>query len=138
MHKAINKTIPYSSVSIRYSKLFLIVLFLSQFSIGNAQTASSSPYSRYGIGDLTGKGFSQNFAIGGTTIAMQNDTLPMFFINNGNPASYSNIRLTTADLGINYNRVQLQNSDVKKSINSSSISNIALAFPFKKWWGTSL
>lgn len=138
MHKAINKTIPYSSVSIRYSILFFIVFSLSQFSVGNAQTASSSPYSRYGIGDLTGKGFSQNFGMGGTTIAMQNDTVPMFFINNGNPASYSNMRLTTADLGINYNRVQLQNTDAKKSINSASISNIAMAFPFKKWWGASI
>lgn len=138
MHKAINKTIQYSSVSIRYSVILFILLFLSQFSIGIAQTASSSPYSRYGIGDLTGKGFAQNFAMGGTTIAMQSDSLPMFFINNGNPASYSNIRLTTADLGVNYSRVQLQNADVKKSINSASVSNIALAFPFKKWWGASI
>ena len=138
MHKAINKTIYCSIISIRYSRIFLLCFFLLQFSTGKAQTATSSPYSRYGIGDLTGKGFSQNFAMGGTTIAMQNDSLPMFFINNGNPASYSNIRLTTADLGINYSRVQLQNSSIKKSINSASISNIALAFPFKKWWGASV
>src|ERR1035437_8801339 len=116
MHKAINKTIYYSIISIRYSRIFLICFLLFQFSVAKAQTAVNSPYSRYGIGDLTGKGFSQNFSMGGTTIAMQNDSLPMFFINNGNPASYSTNRLTTADLGVNFNHIQLQNSSSKSSI----------------------
>lgn len=137
MHKAINQIIQYSAVSIRYSRIFLICFLLFQFSVANAQTAVNSPYSRYGIGDLTGKGFSQNFSMGGTTIAMQNDSLPMFFINNGNPASYSTNRLTTADLGLNFNHIQLQNSSSKSSINNASVSNVALAFPLKKWWGAS-
>ncbi len=103
-----------------------------------AQTISS-PYSRYGIGDITGKGFGQNFAMGGTSIALQNDTTnPMFFINTGNPASFSNMRLTTSELGINYNRVKLESSSTNKIINSASLAYASLAFPIKKWWGVSV
>ncbi len=123
----------------RYKLLFyLSVQFILAcvFSItASAQTiTNSSPYSRYGIGDLSGKGFSQGFAMGGTNIAMQNDTTAMFFINSGNPASYSNIRLTTAEIGANFNRVNLESSDAKQAVNNASLAYFALAFPFKKWW----
>lgn len=116
-------------------------LFCTLFCIHNtsfAQTSTSSPYSRYGIGDITGKGFGQGFALGGTNIAMQNDTTPMFFINTGNPASYANVRLTTAELGANYNRVVLQSSTEKKTVHSAALSHVSLAFPFKRWWGGSI
>lgn len=115
---------------------FLFTLFCSLFTDLNAQTAVSSPYSRYGIGDVTSKGFGQNFAMGGTTIAMQNDTIPYFFINNGNPASYSNMRLTVAELGVNYNRVLLQSKTTQKTLHNASLGYVSLAFPFyKKFWG---
>ncbi len=118
--------------------LLLIPYYLFLFTSATAQTATSSPYSRYGIGDVNNKGFAQPFAMGGTSIALQNDTIPMFFINNANPASYSNVRLTTADLGINYTRMQLESSTTKQTINSASLGYLTLAVPLKKWWGASI
>src|SRR6185295_19562208 len=94
----------------------VLLLFIIQATqtISFAQSSNtSSPYSRYGIGDLSGKGFAQGFALGGSHIALQNDTTQLFFINSGNPASYANFRLTTAELGINYSGVQLVNSTTK-------------------------
>jgi hypothetical protein len=120
-----------------YSSLAFFIFLLTIQLNAKAQVATSSPYSRYGIGDITGKGLSQAFALGGSTIALQNDTTPMLFINSGNPASYSNIRLTTAELGVNFSRLQLQSASTQKSINNASVGYIALAFPFKKWWGAS-
>jgi hypothetical protein len=117
---------------------FVFFIFLQTAQLNSkAQIATSSPYSRYGIGDITGKGLSQAFALGGSNIALQNDTTPVFFINSGNPASYSNIRLTTAELGVNFSRLQLQSQSTQKSINNASVGYITLAFPFKKWWGAS-
>lgn len=116
--------------------LLLIVLFVATTS-ATAQT-TSSPYSRYGIGDISRKGLGQGFAMGGTFIGLQNDTTQMFFINNGNPASYSNMRLVTAELGANYNRLTLQDAVDKKTVNTASLSHIALAFQIKKWWGASV
>ena len=117
---------------------FIVLHFL--YASNNTSTAQStgSPYSRYGIGDIGGKGYSQGFALGGTYIALQNDTVPMFFINNGNPASYANMRLVTAELGVNFTRLQLENTAVKQTVNSASLGYISMAFPFKKWWGASI
>jgi len=115
--------------------LFCTLFSFQQYSI--AQTATSSPYSRYGIGDISGKGFGQGFALGGTNIALQNDTTPMFFVNTGNPASYANVRLTTAELGACYNRTTLSSAVEKHTLHSAALSYVSLAFPFKRWWGGS-
>jgi hypothetical protein len=123
--------------SILFAFFVLNTLYLTD-NTSTAQVTNSSPYSRYGIGDLSGKGFAQGFAMGGTNIAMQNDSTPMFFINTGNPASYSNIRLTTAELGENFNRTLLQSATAKKTINNASLAYLSLAFPVKKWWGASV
>lgn len=117
---------------------FIVLHFLYFINNTSLAQSTSSPYSRYGIGDIGGKGYSQSFALGGTYIAMQNDTVPMFFINNGNPASYANMRLVTAELGVNVTRAQLQTSNVKETVNNASLGFISLAFPFKKWWGGSV
>lgn len=122
----------------RRTLLFTIVIFFSLFTIVTAQTSTSSPYSRYGIGDVGGKGFSQGFAMGGTHIALQNDSTQLFFINSGNPASYSSIGLTTIELGLNYTHLQLENKTQKKTVNSASFGYMALAFPIKKWWVSSI
>jgi hypothetical protein len=119
---------------------FLVSITLQSIhTVSKAQiTANNSPYSRYGIGDLSGKGFAQGFAMGGTNIAMQNDSTGMFFINSGNPASYSNIRLTTAELGVNISRLQLQSANNQQTINNASVGYLSLALPVKKWWGASV
>lgn len=115
-------------------------LFICLLSVNKvlAQTATSSPYSRYGLGNIYSKDFSQGFALGGTTIAMQNDTMPLFFINTANPASYPNIRLTTIEVGLNYTRTMLYSSNAKSKSNSAAFNYVALAFPIKKWWAASI
>ncbi len=128
--------------SVSKLKLIVFVFFVlgtlySIHSTSTAQVTNSSPYSRYGIGDLSGKGFAQGFAMGGTNTALQNDSTPVYFINTGNPASYSNIHLTTAELGENFNRTALQSTNAKKTINNASLAYLSLAFPVNRWWGAS-
>jgi len=121
----------------RFSLLIITIYFLT-FSSSVFAQGTSSPYSRYGIGDLNNKNTGQAISMGGTNIAMQNDSVPMFFINPSNPASNSNIRLTTAELGLSYTRVQLESATNKQTINNASIGYFSLGFPFKKWWGGSI
>ena len=116
--------------------LLLITVCLLKFSASSFAQGTSSPYSRYGIGDLNSKSYGQSFAMGGTNIAMQNDSTPMFSINPSNPASYSSLRLTTIELGINYNRVKFESATDKQTIDNASLGYVSLAFPFKKWWGS--
>lgn len=110
---------------------FTSIIFQNQL---KAQLTNSSPYSRYGIGDVYNKGLAQGFALAGTSIAIQNDTTPVFFINPSNPASYSSIRLTTAELGLNYAQLQLKNQNTTSKTHSASFSYVNLAFPIRKWW----
>ncbi len=135
-----NKKLGKHIIQVRNTTLSLLLItycLLNTTSL-TAQSATSSPYSRYGLGDVNTRTSGQSFAMGGTTIAIQNDTLPMFFINSSNPASYSGIRLTTAELGMNYTRLQLQSESSKNIINSAALNYISLAFPIKKWWGASV
>jgi hypothetical protein len=103
-----------------------------------AQSSINSPYSSYGVGEMDSKSYGNAPAMGGSSIAYQNDTIPMYFTNSGNPASYASNYLTTVDFGLNINRVQLQNSSAKQTINSGSIAYLALTFPIQKWWGSSV
>jgi hypothetical protein len=119
-------------------RFFILGFFFSFSFVAKAQEATNSPYSAYGIGDVNPKSFGNTYAMGGATIAMQNDTTPMYFINNANPASYSSVRFTTADLAIRFNRTQLQTSGDKQATNTGAIGHLALVFPIKKnWWGAS-
>lgn len=117
--------------------LFFIVYAAPFYSLAQSSN-TSSPYSRYGIGDLVGKGFAQGFAMGGSHIALQNDTTPLFFINSGNPASLSNVRLTSAELGLNYSGAQLTNNNTTQTVHNASLAYVALNFPVGKRWGSSL
>lgn len=122
---------------LKLNLLFFIVYAAPFYSFAQSSN-TSSPYSRYGIGDLAGKGFAQGFAMGGSHIALQNDTTQLFFINSGNPASLANLRLTTAELGLNYSGAQLINTSTKQTVHNASLAYVALNFPVSRWWGSSI
>jgi hypothetical protein len=127
-------------------KSFLLVLVLHILCLsGNTVSAqsTSSPYSRYGIGDVNNRVFGQGYSMGATSTVLQNDTVaakgptPLLFINASNPASYANTYQTTAELGLNYNRMRLQSEDSRKNVNTASFGYVAVALPLKKWGGAS-
>jgi hypothetical protein len=117
--------------------VFSVLLLLYSFNNTVSAQNTNSPYSRYGVGEVNNKVYGLGFAMGGTNVALQNDTIPLFFINTSNPASYAGVQLTTAELGMNYNRMRLQSSETRKNVNNASFGYVAIAFPFKKWWGGS-
>lgn len=102
----------------------------------SAQSVTSSPYSRYGIGDISDKGYSQNFSMGGLGTAMQNDTITPFNINLSNPASFPYIKLTTFETGMTSNTTKLITSTQSQVTNVASLGYIAFGFPVTKFWGT--
>ncbi|MCX6291412.1 MAG: hypothetical protein NT126_06560 [Bacteroidetes bacterium] len=98
-----------------------------------AQTSSSSPYSRYGIGDLQFGGFTKNIGMGGTSFGYN----PNYNLNLSNPASYSSLALTTFEIAVSMNQAQLKTDSKTQNSNSSSLSYFAFGFPVKfKKWGT--
>ena len=74
-----------------FTFLFFILFSLS----AAAQVATSSPYSRYGVGDLHQGGFAKNLGMGGLSLGL----IQPFNVNFSNPASYSSVLLTTFEAG---------------------------------------
>jgi len=118
----------------RKIKLTFTSLLLTIASIGFSQTSTISPYSKYGIGNLRSQSFLQNFALGGVGIALNSDRN----INLLNPASYSNIVVTTFEVSVINTSLWLNDGNQKQFQNNPNIDHIAFAFPIiKKKWGMS-
>jgi len=67
--------------------LFTALIALSSLSIVHSQNRTYSPFSRYGIGELSPQGYAQNNAMGRTGIGIRTSQ----YLNNMNPASLSAI-----------------------------------------------
>jgi len=98
-----------------------------------AQKLTSSPYSRYGIGEVQPQGFAHNMSLGRGGVAIDSN----LHINTLNPATFSSIQFTTFEGGALSNTVNYINSDSGSLHNNTSISYLALGIPIKKWWGLS-
>ncbi|MCE3259476.1 MAG: hypothetical protein K0S12_1117 [Bacteroidetes bacterium] len=119
------------------NKIHTIFLFLIVCSLASqAQTNTNSPYSRYGLGELNQPTFAHNAGMGGAHIAWRPDSTILkngacHFINTGNPASYSFIRLTSLEVGGNfiYSDFKASSSSLKKW--GTNFSYGTLGFPVK-------
>ena len=102
----------------------------------SAQLSTTSPYSRFGLGDIQGNVFSQFSALGGgtTSLSLKNK------INPYNPATYSNIGKNTflLSLGALHNTVNLKNSYENQVQNNTSFSHLTIAFPLNSKTGISI
>ncbi len=114
------------------ASLFLSFVIQAQPKI---ESATFSPYSRFGVGTIEPSGYAPITAMGGSCTAYQNDTLIPLFINTGNPASYSTNRLTTMEFGMHGSSTNFisDSGNVKK--HTASFNYLSLAFPIRKNMG---
>lgn len=117
---------------IKYTKFFITFLLAVAALGARSQTTTSSPYSRYGLGDLSPGVLPQNAAMGGIATAT-NRINGYMSINPLNPSSYSQIRTMAIDAGLYANRVTYnQNGQASKTDANFSISHITFAVPITK------
>lgn len=114
-------------------KRSLLLFALLSVSWLNAQI-TSSPYSRFGLGDFQFNGFAQNVGMGSGGIGMRNDSILVQYINLSNPASLTSNNLVAYEVGFQSNTTMLQNTSEQSVFNRSTLSHIGLAFPVTKWW----
>ncbi|MFM8431222.1 MAG: hypothetical protein ACKOQ6_08865 [Bacteroidota bacterium] len=112
------------SPDFRFIGLILVLMIGSEL---HAQDASSSPYSRFGIGDIQAAGVNQNLGMGGVNIAVYSNTT----LNYSNPAAYARLALTTFDAGINAGFMKLQSTDKTQRTTDASLGYFSMAFPIK-------
>jgi len=116
---------------IKYSKFFITFL-LAVMAIGaksQSTATSSSPYSRYGLGDISSGILPQNTAMGGIATAT-NRINGYNNINSLNPASYAFMNLTTIDIGIYTNTLFLsQTGQTSQTDANFRLSHVAFGIP---------
>jgi len=120
------------------NKLKKLVLALSIFHgiSAFAQLGTSSPYSRFGLGDLQGNTFPVFNSLGGGVTAFSNSNI----VNPSNPASYTSFRANSFlfSTGGLHQTTQIQNTTDKQVANNSSFSHLTIAFPLSSKLGASI
>lgn len=115
---------------------FVIISFLftaTALGVKAQSTATtSSPYSRYGLGDISPMLLPQNVGMGGIGVAT-NSINGFFAINPLNPASYSSMKLTVIDVGIygKFNTLEKTGQTSQKNSNFR-LSHVAFGLPVSK------
>ncbi len=119
-----------------YKKILIsLVLVLFLIIKTESQSLTISPYSRYGIGDLSFNGLASNVAMGRTAIGKQNPGM----LNPINPASYGNFIPKSFIFNVGYVH-KLMESETANNVwltNNSNLQYMVAGFYIRKWWGTS-
>ena len=113
--------------------IMIFCLFLGEFLF--AQQTTSSPYSRFGLGDLASQ-FSPVFnSLGGGGYAISNGKI----INPYSPASYSAFEANSFlfSTGINNEITDIQSDFENQTVNNVSLSHIIFGLPINKNIGAS-
>ncbi|MDB4922620.1 hypothetical protein [Mucilaginibacter sp.] len=121
---------------IKYTRFFIIILLAVCAFGAKAQSQStattSSPYSRYGLGEIDPSIMPQNRAMGGIATAI-NKINNFNTINVLNPASYGFINYTTIDVGLYTNIVNLSQTGQTSVSNANfRLSHINFAVPVSR------
>lgn len=114
----------------RINYIATILLLVCGFG-AQAQVTTSSPYSRFGFGNLKGSLLPQLRAMGGISTGVGKVT-GFNYINMQNPASYATINLTTLDLGITGSLTNLSRGGVSENTFNGSFGHLAFAAPVNR------
>jgi hypothetical protein len=119
---------------IKYTRLFITFLLAVIVLQANAQSTAttSSPYSRFGIGEISDQFMPQNIGMGGISVAT--NAIGLYnSINVINPASYSKLNFTTIDIGLYSNVVTLSKNGQPDSRDvNTRLSHVAFGIPVTK------
>ncbi|MCX2573988.1 porin family protein [Pedobacter sandarakinus] len=96
-----------------------------------AQVTTSSPYSRYGLGNIKGSLLPQLRAMGGISTAVGKVT-GFNYINMQNPSSYAGVTLTTIDIGMTADLTSLSRNNLTETSFNGTFSHLAFAVPVSR------
>jgi len=107
--------------------------FISQL---EAQISTSSPYSRFGLGELQQNIFPEFNAFGGASTALSNPKS----VNPSNPASYSSFAPNSFLLATGgwHQTTKMQNATAEQIVNNNAFSHLVLGFPLSRKLGASI
>jgi len=115
-----------------YGLLMFVLLGMNAFSQHN----TTSPYSRFGIGDIVSSGKGRSVGMGGVGLALNSP----YMLNSLNPASYGRLDSMSFifDIGIVGHSSNFKSGEIKSSAQDANFDYFAMAFPVTSWWKASL
>ncbi len=115
------------------NKGLLILLIVCSYFTGSGQANSVSPYSAVGVGNINPGSYARGWGLGGATIGLKDRTN----LNISNPASYSNLALTTFDLGFFISVIEQEQLDpaINLSNGTGGLMYFSIGIPFSEKWG---
>ena len=123
----------------RFSRVIIFIvglLFIPAVLFAQFNNSTSSPYSRYGLGDLQSYSFGRTTAMGGASLASRYNLQ----INTANPASYTAIDsmnfLFEFGLQGNFSSFETEVSSLKT--NDVNLNYFAMSFRITDWMATSI
>ena len=111
---------------------YLFLLSLTLISVnGFSQLSTNSPYSRFGLGNLSNSVSPEQSAIGGTSVVFCNSEI----INSNNPATYSTFKSKSFlfSTSLNASVTDFQTNDLSQTESNTNFSNLSLGFPVNKY-----
>ena len=119
------------SNSILRSSLLIVIFFTIDSLVG--QTTTSSPYSRYGIGNLNQQQFNVNVGYGGAGIALRSER----FANIINPASLSSLKFIAFEVAAKTSLYGISSDGQSASSANAFLNHLSLSMPINDKWGLS-
>ena len=110
--------------------LFLLSLTLISAN-GFSQLSTNSPYSRFGLGNLSNSVSPEQFALGGSSVVFCNSEV----INSNNAATYSTFKAKSFlfSTSLNTSVTDFQTKDLSQKESNTNFSNLSLGFPVNKY-----
>lgn len=96
--------------------------------MAQAQDATSSPYSFYGLGDQKFKGTIENRSMGGLSVFQDS-----IHVNLQNPAQYAHLKRTTLATAATYQTTTLKTNTQSENANRTNLDYLAFGFPMGKF-----
>ena len=115
--------------------VYILFFLLITGEIASAQQTTSSPYSRFGLGDLSSQFSSVFNSLGGGGYAINDSKI----INPFSPASYTSFQSNSFlfSTGVNNETIDIQSLTNNQTVNNISLSHILFGFPLTKKIGSS-
>lgn len=119
------------------NKIFSLVVIISGLALQtSAQISTSSPYSRFGLGDLHENILPEFLAFGGASTAFSSSST----VNPNNPASFTSFKPNSFlfSTGGWHKTTRMQNKTEKHTVNNNAFSHLIVGFPLSEKWGASM
>lgn len=114
----------------------ILILICLLFGLNSfSQSLTSSPYSRYGLGEMNLQTFAAPSAMGGSFIAYQQDSIAPYYINIANPASLAGIRQSVFEVGGQSQFTTISSSSISLKKQNTNFSYGSVGFPLKRIGG---